>query len=208
MTKTNNRTRTGPEESAAGGVANPATHEEQLRSITSPLSQLITIKLEAENYILWKFQIENAILGYGLEDYIYGTDQIPPRLLEGNPNPEFIRYHRQDRLLISWILASITPSYLPQLVGCSSSRQIWTTIEQLFSSQSTAKVMFYKRQIQTLKKDPLPMRDYLMKMKGFFDMLAAADHGMSDTDQVLAILNGLGDEYESIIAIICSKEVP
>ncbi|KAL5539593.1 hypothetical protein UlMin_046166 [Ulmus minor] len=136
MTKTNNRTRTGPEESAAGGI-------------------------------------ENAILGYGLEDYIYGTDQIPPRLIEGNPNPEFIRYHRQDRLLISWILASITPSYLPQLVGY-----------------------------------PLPMRDYLMKMKGFFDMLAAADHGMSDTNQVLAILNGLGDEYESIIAIICSKEVP
>ena len=44
-------------------------------------------------------------------------------------------------------------------------------------------------------------------MKGFFDMLSAADHRMIDTDQVLAILNGLGDEYESIIAIICSREI-
>ena len=68
--------------------------------------------------------------------------------------------------------------------------------------------MFYKRQIQTLKKDSLPMRDYLMKMKGFYDMLGAVDHRMSDTDQILAILNGLSDEYKSIIAIICSKEVP
>ena len=71
---------------------------------------------------------------------------------------------------MSWVLASITPSYLPQLVGCSSSRSIWTTIEQLFSSQFTAKVMFYKRQIQTLKKDNLSMRDFLMKMKGYFDL--------------------------------------
>ncbi|KAL5554287.1 hypothetical protein UlMin_041688 [Ulmus minor] len=109
---------------------------------------------------------------------------------------------------MSWVLASITPSYLPQLVGCSSSHSIWTTIEQLFSSQCTAKVMFYKRQIQTLKKDSLSMRDFLMKMKGYFDMVSAADHGMTDTDQVLAILNGLGDEYESIIAIICSREIP
>ena len=49
------------------------------------------------------------------------------------------------------------------------------------------------------------MRDYLMKMKSYFDMLSAVDHKMSETDQILAILNGLEDEYESIIAIICSR---
>ncbi|KAL5574882.1 hypothetical protein UlMin_016581 [Ulmus minor] len=31
---------------------------------------------------------------------------------------------------------------------------------------------------------------------------------MTDTDQILALLNGLGDEYESIVAIICSREIP
>ena len=52
------------------------------------------------------------------------------------------------------------------------------------------------------------MREYLLKMKSYFDMLNAASHTMTDTNQILAILNGLGDEYESIIAIICSREVP
>ena len=47
-----------------------------------------------------------------------------------------------------------------------------------------------------------------MKMKSYFDMLSAANHKISDTDQLLAVLNGLSDEYESIIAIICSREVP
>ncbi|KAL5578573.1 hypothetical protein UlMin_020272 [Ulmus minor] len=52
-----------------------------------------------------------------------------------------------DRLLVSWLLASISTSYLPQLIGCSSSQQIWATIEQLFSSQSTAK--FFQPELQS-----------------------------------------------------------
>ena len=123
----------GPEHSAAGVVANPANLEEQYRPVTSPLAQLVTIKLEEDNYLLWKFQIENAILGYGLEDHVYGIDAAPPRMIQGNANLDFVRYQRQDRLLMSWILASISTSYLPQLVGCSSSQEIWTTIEQLFN---------------------------------------------------------------------------
>ena len=47
-----------------------------------------------------------------------------------------------------------------------------------------------------------------MKMKGFFDMLSVVDHRMSDTNKILAILNGLGDKYESIIDIICYREIP
>ena len=45
-------------------------------------------------------------------------------------------------------------------------------------------------------------------MKCFFDMLSASNHRMSDIDHILAMLNDLGDEYESIIPIICSREVP
>ena len=92
-----------------------------IRAITNPLAQLITINLEEDNYLYWKFQVENAIMGYGLEDYTYGTDAASPRLIGGNVNSDFIRHHRQDMLLIYWILASISTSYLSQLVGFSSS---------------------------------------------------------------------------------------
>ena len=46
----------------------------------------------------------------GLEDYIYGTDAAPPRLIDSNVN--FVRHQKEDRLLIYWILASISTSYL------------------------------------------------------------------------------------------------
>ena len=44
-------------------------------------------------------------------------------------------------------------------------------------------------------------------MKTYFDMLNAANHKMIETNQILVILNDLGDEYETIIAIIYSRKV-
>ena len=153
----------GSDSSAPNGSAPPTTNQD-LRAITNPLGQLTTIKLEEDNFLLWKFQVENIILGYSLEEFIYGTCDVPPRLIAGEANPAYVLHQRQDMLLISWLLASISTNYLPQVIGCSSSHQIWTTVEQLFNSQSTAKVMFYKRQIQLLKEDNLSMREYLLKI--------------------------------------------
>ena len=57
-----------------------------------------------------------------------------------------------------------------------------------------------------LKKDGLTMRDYLTKMNNYCDLLATVGHKISDTDHILAIMQGLGDEYESVIAVISSKK--
>ena len=57
------------------------TNIEDTLKIASPLGQLITIKLEDAIYLLCKFQVENAIIGYGLEGYIYGTQHIPPKTM-------------------------------------------------------------------------------------------------------------------------------
>ncbi|KAL5578507.1 hypothetical protein UlMin_020206 [Ulmus minor] len=48
-------------------------------------------------------------------------------------NPAFICHQRQDRLLVSWLLASISTSYLPQLIGCSSSQQFFQPELQSYS---------------------------------------------------------------------------
>lgn len=65
--------------------------------------------------------------------------------------------------------------------------------------------MYYKKQIDTLNKECLSMNDYLTKIKSLSDLLKAAGHKMFETNHILAILNGLGDEYKSIVAIISSQ---
>ena len=197
--------------SAEARRGNPTTTDESLRMVISPLSQLITMRLEDDNFLMWKYQIENAVRGYGLEGFLFGTEQVPPKMVTDKigvlvPNPKFRDYQRQDHLLISWLLSSIGSAFLPQVVGCSSAFEVWNTISQNFNSQSSAKVMYYKSQMQMLKNDGLTMRDYLTKMKNYCDLLATVGHKILDTDHILAIMQGLGDEYESVIDVISSKK--
>ncbi|KAL6311690.1 hypothetical protein AAG906_019040 [Vitis piasezkii] len=148
---------------------------------------------------MWKYQIENAVRVMVLKVSCLEQSKILV------PNPKF---RITNAKIISDFLASIfnRSAFLPQVVGCSSAFEVWNTISQNFNSQSSAKVMFYKSQMQMLKKDGLTMRDYLTKMKNYCDLLATAGHKISDTDHILAIMQGLGDEYESVIAVISSKK--
>ena len=46
---------------------------------TKVLNQTLLIKLDRNNYILWKTQMENVIFANGFEDYINGLKVFPPK---------------------------------------------------------------------------------------------------------------------------------
>lgn len=77
----------------------------------------------------------------------------------------------------------------------------------MFNTQSVAKIMYYKRQLQGCRKENLSMKDNLTKIKTLCDQLASVGHKISNTEQVLCILGGLDNKYESAVAVISSKEV-
>ena len=105
--------------STADSVNNNSSDTESLiKTVVSPQSQLITVHLDEGNYLLWKVQVETAITGYGLEGYILGTHTPPPRFVtntanETVSNTEFTKYQRQDSLICSWLLSSISVKLLP-----------------------------------------------------------------------------------------------
>lgn len=130
------------------------------------------------------------------EQFIVGndTDQL-------SVNLESLLWQRQDQLGSS----SLSESILILMVGLSISREIWEALEVNFSSQSKARLMQYKLQLQTLKKGSSPMREYLNKIKTCYDLLALAGQRISEEDQVLHILASLGPEYDPMIVTITSK---
>lgn len=88
---------------------------------------------------------------------------------------------------------------LGNVTRCVTSREIWLAMENLLQSQSKARVMQLKLQLQTTKKTDLSVDDYIMKMRGFADALIAAGHNISDDDLALQILVGLGMEYDAVV---------
>ncbi|CAA0817448.1 Unknown protein, partial [Striga hermonthica] len=111
----------------------------------------------------------------------------------------FSIWQRQDQILASWILSSLSESILILTVGLESSKQIWLALENNFATQSQAKIMQYKILLQSLKKTGIAMKEYLSKMKSYCDVLASAGHTIPEKDQILHVLSGLPSEYDAVV---------
>lgn len=170
-------------------------------------------KLKDTNFLIWRKQILATVRGYGLEGYLTGFTQPLPMWIEEKEgattrksiNPEYTTWERQDHILSAWIQSSLTEAVMIMVVGLTTSASIWHALETNFSSQSRAKVMQYKLQLQTLKKDSMSMTEYLSKVKTCCDLLNFVGHHVSDEDQIMHILNGLGSEYDAVMVTVSSK---
>lgn len=119
-----------------GGVQNQRTNNgapllgimNRNKNIVS-FSHNILVRLDENNFLLWKQQILIAIHGYELEKHLE-DDQIPPMFKNAQDeaatvlNPEFTDLRRQDQLLMSWLLASMSERMLTRMVGCNFACEI------------------------------------------------------------------------------------
>ena len=99
------------------------------------LPQPLIIKLDETNHLSWKNQILNVVIASGHEQFLEGTDPIPPKFINGDfqsPNPEFVQWERLNRLVMSWIYASLTPAMVGQIVEHQTAIAIWSTLNQVY----------------------------------------------------------------------------
>ena len=193
--------------------------------IINPGHHLTVIKLTDNNYLTWKLQILNTIYGHSLENHIL-SDSKPEKMrltsveVERNTkntendserntnredlieNPKYISWMRQDRLICSWLMGSMNEDTVTQMIGCNTTREIWLTLEQTYSSSNTAKIMQLKGQLQNLKKGNQSIRDYTAKVKNLVSALKEVGCLISLQEHTIYILSGLGSEYDPIVSAI------
>jgi hypothetical protein len=66
----------------------------------------------------------------------------------------------QDQLILGALTSSMTESILSHVVKCTTSRDVWLTLERLFTSHSRARTMQVHYQLATLKKGNTSVADY------------------------------------------------
>ncbi|KAF4377348.1 hypothetical protein F8388_023415 [Cannabis sativa] len=181
---------------------------------TSTLNSIVSVKLDRVNYISWRAQLVPAIRGYDLQGYVFGTTPPPPETVQITdengeqiliPNPELTAWNREDQLLLSWILSTLTPPILSQVVRCRTSHEVWRALETLFSSRSRARIMDLKNQLQSFRKGALTISEYCARMESISDTLLLADACVPEDDLIMSILNGLPAEYDGVINSILSQ---
>ena len=75
------------------------------------LNHSLPVKLDPNNFLLWKMQMENVIIAHGIEGFIDRTNQCPSQFLsleeKTTLNPLYTTWIRQDKMLLSWIYSTI-----------------------------------------------------------------------------------------------------
>ena len=167
-----------------------------------------SIRLNRSNYNLRRSQILPTVRAYDLENYLLGTITPPVKFVndQSTVNPAYSQWLRLDQFLLSWLLSSISESMLGHVVNCTSFSEIWTTLGQLFSTKSKARLLHLRFLLQTTKKGSLSIEDYFLKMKTIAQDLVSAGQSISDDELVLYILGGLGSEFDSVVVNLTSKD--
>ena len=102
-------------------------------------------------------------------------------------------------------MSTISETPIPSLVGLTSFRAVWLTLEKMFSSQSRARVMTTLYTLDTLKKVSLTITDYFQKAKACTDLLASIGEPINDSAITSYILAGLPHDYDSIITTVNTR---
>ncbi|KAK9184805.1 hypothetical protein WN943_025156 [Citrus x changshan-huyou] len=179
------------------------------------------LKLDQNNFIMWRTQILTSIKGNGLEGFINGDRECPEQFLSyGNNNgaevltefgsrsinPEFVAWMKTDQLLLSWMMSSIQQNLLATVIDSTTSKQLWETLASIFISQSQDRIQTLRMKIQTIKKGAMHMSEYFVKVKRIADTLALARKPIELNDLVMHILTGLdSSDYESLVTAVLAR---
>jgi len=118
-------------------MASPSLHH---------FSTPITLKLTDENFLIWKQQIFATLHGLDLMHLLDGThvpsEFLPSKGQDQKPtiNTIFLHYHKQDQLLIAWLINSMSSSILTKMVNLESSAAIWTRLSTSYASHTRATI--------------------------------------------------------------------
>lgn len=176
-------------------------------SLTSSFSHLVTIKLNPENFVLWKVQITAYLKGQELFSFVDGSQTAPPKYLPTETdadlkiNPDFSLWQITYQLLLSIIFSSLTESVIGHVVSAGTSRELWLRLKSMFTSHSQAKEFQVRFQLTNLSRGDQSISEFFSKVRLFSDTLTVPGNPLTNKEFVTYILNGLGPGYESIISI-------
>ncbi|WVZ53456.1 hypothetical protein U9M48_004396 [Paspalum notatum var. saurae] len=184
---------------------------------TNPLVGIsITEKLSKSNYGMWKAQVLAAVRGSRLVGHLTGASQAPSAEIDGEvdgktckvPNPAYEEWYATDQQVLGFILTSLTKEVLSQVATKETAAAAWSTIKDMFSSQTRARAVNTRLALATAQKGQQTIAEYVAKMRALGDEMAAAGRPLEDDELVEYILTGLDLDFNPIVSALVARTEP
>ena len=108
----------------------------------------MTVKLDYENYVIWKHQIEVILDTYSMIDVLDDSISAPDRFLKDSSgnftveiNPAFIAWKNREQAMFTFLNSTLSPAILALTIGQKSTRGVWKVLEKRFASVLRSHVM-------------------------------------------------------------------
>ncbi|WVZ71260.1 hypothetical protein U9M48_019869 [Paspalum notatum var. saurae] len=112
-----------------------------------------------------------------------------------------------DSAVVSWIYGSVSDTVLGMIIKKDiSARDLWVRVENLYRNNKKARILSLEVEFRSTRQGDLGVMDYCQRMKDIADSLTDLGHEIKDDVLVLAILNGLNDNFAMIKKIITTKD--
>lgn len=122
-------------------------------------------KLTATNYLMWHRHVHALLDGYGLAGYYDGTVIAPDSTITTNgavsANPAFVSWTRQDKLIYSALLGTISVNVQPILSNAVTSAKISSKLSSTYANRRRGHVKQLRTQLDNWKKDTKTIDEYV-----------------------------------------------
>jgi hypothetical protein len=178
------------------------------------LKDLVSVKLDATNYVIWKYQILSIFESYSLLDMVDGTSSLPAQYLaDANGesslcvNPLYKQWKARDQALKTLINATLSPSAITLVIGQTTAQGVWQVLERRYTSLSRTHVLSLKAELDRVKKSSTEtMTVYLDRVKEIRDKLGSVGVNVDDEDLLHVVLKGLTPEYDSFCSAMRTRD--
>ncbi|XP_010473765.1 PREDICTED: uncharacterized protein LOC104753175 [Camelina sativa] len=180
----------------------------------SPKSTLISLnmsnitKLTPTNFITWRLQVRTLLEADELHWFIVDDSYIPEETVKPSNGPEFAAWQRQDKMLYSSLLGSLSLAIQPIVARATTSREVWEIFHRTYGKPSSGHIKQLKQEIKHLTKDNKSINEYMRIIVDKTDQLALLGAAMEHEDLLDVITGGLGDDYRAIVEMFNGRDVP
>ncbi|CAA0823044.1 Unknown protein [Striga hermonthica] len=92
------------------------------------------------------------------------------------------------------------------IIGCTSSRDVWTSLTRAYSHASKARELGLKDDLLSVKRGDLSISKYGQHFKAICDKLASIIRSIDSTDKSHWFLRGLGPAFSTFTAVQLAQE--
>jgi hypothetical protein len=181
--------------------------------MSDDINQIVSEKLDKNNFHAWKFRMTNFLMGKGFWDYVEGENEDPPELPEENATAVQIKafkdWNQGAHKVMYWLSVSVTDIMIGHIQDAHTPAEAWQNLVQMFQTNTKARKLQLKQELHTMEKKNMSINEYSLKIKGIVESLASINVFVDDDDLVSVCLNGLGKEYKPFkTSIVVRENVP